>query len=156
MLGSDKLINVNNKKRKKDKRKCRSLATVLFSISDPLNIITAFFLFTYALGVQCICAPPCDCVLSPYQCPLKPSFPVGGWRNWIKDIARGLLGPGLRPAGAQRPSLDISPSIKNQTDSRTYSIPAVEKHNVPTAEADAFYFSSRNMRGAAEPRVRLR
>lgn len=71
-------------------------------------------------------------------------------------MARGLLGPGLGPARAHRASLDISPSIKNQTDSRTYSIPAVERNNSPAAEADAFHFPSRNMRGAVQPKVRLR
>lgn len=60
MSGSDKLIYVN--KKKKERKNVFLLAAALFSISDPLNIISAFFCFTYALGVQCICGPPCDSV----------------------------------------------------------------------------------------------
>ncbi len=33
---------------------------------------------------------------SPYQCPLKPSFPVGSRQNWMKDTVRSLLGPWIR------------------------------------------------------------
>lgn len=84
---------------------------------------------------------------SPYQCPLKPSFPVGSRLNRIKDTARSHLGPGLGPCNAHRPSLDTSPSIKDQTYSMTQSIPTAEK-NVPAARAGAFYFSSRNMTSA--------
>lgn len=92
-------------------------------------------------------------LLSPYRCPLKPSFPVRSLRNWMKDTARGLLGPRLGPARAQRASLDTSPSIKNQTDSRTHSIPTAERNNVPAAKAGAFYFSSRNMGAAVKTRA---
>lgn len=48
---------------------------------------------------------------SPYQRPLKPSFPVGSRQNWMKDMARSLLGPGLRLGKALGPGLDTSPSI---------------------------------------------
>ncbi len=67
---------------------------------------------------------------SPYQCPLKPSFPVGSRQNWMKDTVRSLLGPGLEPARAHRATLDTSPFIKNQTESRTHSIPTAERNNV--------------------------
>lgn len=67
--------------KKERKKECISLAAVLFSISDPLNIISAFFCFTYALGVQCICGPPCDsvsCLLT--SAPWSPHFLLEvGW-----------------------------------------------------------------------------
>lgn len=66
---------------KKRKKESISLAAALFSISDPLNIISAFFCFTYALGVQCICGPPCDsvsCLLT--SAPWSPHFLLEvGW-----------------------------------------------------------------------------
>lgn len=87
--------------------------------------------------------PPCDSA-SPFQCPSKPSFPVGSQLNWIKELGISW-GPGLGPGKAQSPSLDISPSIKNQSDWRSHSAPTTERNNAIVARAGAFYFSSRNM-----------
>lgn len=109
----------------RETKKMRFLATALFTISDPLNIMDAFF-----SHMLCVCRVSVACMRltlqSPYQCPLKPSFPVGSRQNCMKDVARGLLLPGLGPATAQRASLDTSPSIKYQTRSRTHSIPTAE------------------------------
>lgn len=57
--------------------------------------------------------------------PVPPEALISCWshQNWMKDVARGLLGPGLGPAAARRASLDTSLSIKFQTHSKTRSIP---------------------------------
>lgn len=92
----------------------------------------------------CVCLYLCMwlSLLSPYHCPLKPSFPVGSWRNWMKNMAGGASwGLDYRARSrAQRASLDTSPSIKNQNDSGTHSIPAAERNNVPRSQSRCFLF----------------
>lgn len=155
MVDSDKLIYVKEWKKLQDKAHA-------FLGNCPVFYRWSIKYYHWNLSFH-ICSGCAECLYptwlslpSPYQCPLKPSFPVGSQWNWIKDMAQGLLGPGLGPARAQRASLDTSPSIKNQTDSRTHSIPTAERNNVPAAKAGDFYFSSRNTRAVAETRGWLR
>lgn len=151
MLGSDKVIYVKNERNcKKDKESVFFWQVPCFgSFIRWMLLLDAFFSHMFWL---CRVSVPCMWLTppSPYHCPLKPSFPVGSRQNWMKDVARGLLGPGLGPATAKRVSLKTSLSIKYQTHSRTHSIPTAGANNVPAEEASAFYFP------AVETRLWLR
>ena len=127
-LQTNWFMSKNERNCERKTKKMPLLASALFSTSHPLNIIVGFFSLNICSGCAVCLYPSMWLSLpSPYQCPLKPSFPVRSRRNWMKDTARGLLGPRLGPARAQRASLDTSPSIKTQPDSRTPSIPTAKE-----------------------------
>lgn len=130
------------------------LATALFSISDPLNIVIGFFFFTSALGVQSVCT--LHVTQPPVSLPVPPEALISCWESVELDKGHGSgpLGARIRACystESQSGHISIHQKIKltqgpvqSQRQSGIMS---------PSAKAGAFYFPSRNMSTAVETRA---